>query len=565
MEIILLIIGIGAFVASFLVPASGEQLSREERKHADEEIKACVEKHLNEASSKINHSVDEAVQYAVEKTERSLERLSNEKIMGVSEYADTVLTDIHKNHEEVVFLYDMLNDKQTALKNTVAEIEKTAKAPSTLASQAKETADKASQDVNEAALSAEEAAKSAEDAAGNADEASQIAEEALQSANEALLSADEAMQRADEAAKRANEALLSADEAALRSDAAKQTASAASQVANEAILSADRAKQRAGDAMKSAKEIQKMNGIEEEEEEPKPRKINIESQNLSGLARVQGIQEAEAEAERVKAAEAEAERVRAAEAEAERARAAEAEAERARAAEAEAERMKAARAEAARAEAERMKAARAEAERMKAARAEAERMRVARAETERLRAAEAEAEREKAAQAGAEQVKAADEWLRAAQAAQIAQADTERAKPTQEMQDAEISVMDISQRTQPKEPDHFQPFVVPRVNIIGEPADDTWEKETKRTTRTRSAAGSRRSAPKKVSASDNRTWTENASQNESGLNGRGSVTEERNNNEKILKMHREGKSNIAIAKELGIGVGEVKLVIDLFR
>ena len=477
MEIILLIIGIGAFVASFLVPASGEQLSREERKHADEEIKACVEKHLNEASSKINHSVDEAVQYAVEKTERSLERLSNEKIMGVSEYADTVLTDIHKNHEEVVFLYDMLNDKQTALKNTVSEIEKTAKAASTLANQAKETADKASQDVNDAALSAEEAAKSADEAAGNADEASQIAEEALQSANEALLSADEAVQRADEAAKRANDALLSADEAALRSDAAKQTAGAASQVANEAILSADRAKQRAGDAMKSAKEVQKMNGIEEEEEEPKPRRIHMESQNLSGLARVQGIQEAEAEAER-------------------------------------------------------------------------------------LRAAEAEAERAKAAQTEAEQVRAADEWVKAAQAAQV---QTERAKPTQEMLDAEISVMDISPRTAPKEPDHFQPFVVPRVNIIGEPADDAWEKETKRTTRTRSAAGGRRSAPKKTSASDSRTWTENASQKESGLNGRGSVTEERNNNEKILRMHREGKSNIAIAKELGIGVGEVKLVIDLFR
>ena len=29
-------------------------------------------------------------------------------------------------------------------------------------------------------------------------------------------------------------------------------------------------------------------------------------------------------------------------------------------------------------------------------------------------------------------------------------------------------------------------------------------------------------------------------------------------------MHEEGKSNMAIAKELGLGVGEVKLVIDLF-
>ncbi len=39
----------------------------------------------------------------------------------------------------------------------------------------------------------------------------------------------------------------------------------------------------------------------------------------------------------------------------------------------------------------------------------------------------------------------------------------------------------------------------------------------------------------------------------------------RNNNERILELHRAGKSNMAIAKELGLGIGEVKLVIDLFE
>ena len=101
-EIILLIIGIAAFVASFFVRASGEQLSHEERKRTDEEIKARVDKQMQDAAARLDHAVDDAVSYAVEKTERSLERVSNEKIMGVSEYADTVLTDIHKNHEEVV-------------------------------------------------------------------------------------------------------------------------------------------------------------------------------------------------------------------------------------------------------------------------------------------------------------------------------------------------------------------------------------------------------------------------------------------------------------------------------
>ena len=38
-----------------------------------------------------------------------------------------------------------------------------------------------------------------------------------------------------------------------------------------------------------------------------------------------------------------------------------------------------------------------------------------------------------------------------------------------------------------------------------------------------------------------------------------------NSNEHILQLHKEGKSNMAIAKELGLGIGEVKLVIDLFE
>ena len=38
-----------------------------------------------------------------------------------------------------------------------------------------------------------------------------------------------------------------------------------------------------------------------------------------------------------------------------------------------------------------------------------------------------------------------------------------------------------------------------------------------------------------------------------------------NSNEIILEMHRNGNSIIDIAKQLGLGVGEVKLVIDLYQ
>ena len=41
--------------------------------------------------------------------------------------------------------------------------------------------------------------------------------------------------------------------------------------------------------------------------------------------------------------------------------------------------------------------------------------------------------------------------------------------------------------------------------------------------------------------------------------------ENENSNDIILEMYKNGNSIIDIAKQLGLGVGEVKLVIDLYR
>ena len=125
-EIVLLVVGGIVFLVSFFLPerkeASGSNI-----KLAEDEMKKLVSKEFESIKSHVDDVVEEAVTYAIEKTERSLERLSNEKIMAVSEYSDTVLAEIHKNHEEAMFLYDMLNNKQINLKNTVSEINRTVK------------------------------------------------------------------------------------------------------------------------------------------------------------------------------------------------------------------------------------------------------------------------------------------------------------------------------------------------------------------------------------------------------------------------------------------------------
>lgn len=127
LEIILLIAGAVIFILSFFLPAKGEKISEDSEKMAKEEIKQLVSQEMDAVRSHVDDVVEEAVGYAVEKTERSLERLSNEKIMAVSEYSDTVLAQIHKDHEEAMFLYDMLNNKHASLKSTVSEADRTAK------------------------------------------------------------------------------------------------------------------------------------------------------------------------------------------------------------------------------------------------------------------------------------------------------------------------------------------------------------------------------------------------------------------------------------------------------
>lgn len=151
MEIILLIVGLAVFVASFFLPSGKGDKPVINKELTKEEIRSLVADELESIRNRVDDTVDEAVDYAMEKTERSLERISNEKIMAVNEYSDTVLAEINKNHQEVMFLYDMLNDKHTSLKNTASEVEKTAKEAKNITQEAQ----RASKEVKEATRNAE--------------------------------------------------------------------------------------------------------------------------------------------------------------------------------------------------------------------------------------------------------------------------------------------------------------------------------------------------------------------------------------------------------------------------
>ena len=125
MEIALLILGIIVFIASFIVPETMYTPDEETVKLSEDKINEMVDGKIRDAKDQIQDTIDETITYAMEKAERSLERVSNEKITAVSEFSETVLSDINKNHQEVMFMYDMLHDKQKNLRETVIQADKT--------------------------------------------------------------------------------------------------------------------------------------------------------------------------------------------------------------------------------------------------------------------------------------------------------------------------------------------------------------------------------------------------------------------------------------------------------
>ena len=54
-----------------------------------------------------------------------LDKISNTKILEMNEYADNVLKEINRNHNEVMFMYDMLNEKDKEIKTTVKSVNAT--------------------------------------------------------------------------------------------------------------------------------------------------------------------------------------------------------------------------------------------------------------------------------------------------------------------------------------------------------------------------------------------------------------------------------------------------------
>ena len=124
--IIILIVGAVLFTVSFFVP-DGKNNTKKSKELEEKLVHEAVEHEITKYKYKMEEIADDTIESAKQTVERYFDRITNEKMMAISEYSDTVMEQIHKNHEEAVFLYDMLNNKHSQVKNTTVELNQLAK------------------------------------------------------------------------------------------------------------------------------------------------------------------------------------------------------------------------------------------------------------------------------------------------------------------------------------------------------------------------------------------------------------------------------------------------------
>lgn len=125
LEIILILIGAVLLFGSFFITEKFSGRDIEELKEITEnEMKKVVSDKLADAKVDIDDALEIAIDNAVETIDVKTDKETNNKIMQISEYSDTVLESMDKSHKEVMFMYSMLNDKHKNIVEMESRLEK---------------------------------------------------------------------------------------------------------------------------------------------------------------------------------------------------------------------------------------------------------------------------------------------------------------------------------------------------------------------------------------------------------------------------------------------------------
>ena len=124
-EIILLLVGCVFMIGSFFI---SEKLSSSELNKiaelSEDELKKIIEREVNNAGTQMDDVIEQKIEEAGEQAERTMEKESNEQIMQIHEYSETVMEAMKKTHDEIMFLYSMLNDKHTEMTSMAGDLQR---------------------------------------------------------------------------------------------------------------------------------------------------------------------------------------------------------------------------------------------------------------------------------------------------------------------------------------------------------------------------------------------------------------------------------------------------------
>lgn len=125
-EICLVVVGLVLVIGSFiLVEKLSDKELQEIAKYNEFDLKRITEKEVEKAKEEIAKSVEESLAESKEMIADSFSEVTNEKMIAISEYSDTVLNEINKRHQEVMFLYKMLTEKQDGIQEIAGEMNRT--------------------------------------------------------------------------------------------------------------------------------------------------------------------------------------------------------------------------------------------------------------------------------------------------------------------------------------------------------------------------------------------------------------------------------------------------------
>lgn len=126
-EIILLLAGCVFMIGSFFI---SEKLSSSEldkiAELSEDELKKIIEREVNNAGTQMDDVIEQKIEEAGEQAERAMEKEANEQIMQIHEYSETVMESMKKTHDEIMFLYSMLNDKHTEMTSMTGDLQRLA-------------------------------------------------------------------------------------------------------------------------------------------------------------------------------------------------------------------------------------------------------------------------------------------------------------------------------------------------------------------------------------------------------------------------------------------------------